>query len=337
MADRSIGPAEPGPFDRKAPAFAPEEPLRRRLVLGERAPIGWTPVCGNADVVVSLFELPVGASLRCRLRERRRRRPALRLLGPGHPRDAVRRPRRRGRGLRPRSAERRPPLAGLRAALRNRVRAPGRLSRSRAVPQPGRPAPDGRSLYSPRLQAPRLPRPATRPAGDPRQEGRPVRPPRAGGIAVRRRRMGRHRLAVRIPDPFVPAEDGPRPPPSDDPLHIRRARGPRLLLRSPRDGLPPRGDPLPLPALLRRLRRADLLRSRQLHEPARRGAEGGLAPPRGNPARPAPGSLRGLHRDAVHRRARRHDRHVPSPPRHASRRLALEHPGYHDSWIEKAP
>ena len=59
-ADRSIGPAEPGPLDRKVATFAPEEPLRRRLVLGEGAPAGWTPICANADVVVSLFDLPAG-------------------------------------------------------------------------------------------------------------------------------------------------------------------------------------------------------------------------------------------------------------------------------------
>lgn len=62
MTDRSIGPAEPGPFDRKVPEYGPDEPLRRRLLLGEKAAPGWTPVCGNADVVVSLFELPLEAA-----------------------------------------------------------------------------------------------------------------------------------------------------------------------------------------------------------------------------------------------------------------------------------
>jgi homogentisate 1,2-dioxygenase len=65
MTDRSIGPAEPGPFDRKVAVFGPEQPLRRRLVIGERAGAGWTPVCGNADVVVSLFELPSEAPSDC--------------------------------------------------------------------------------------------------------------------------------------------------------------------------------------------------------------------------------------------------------------------------------
>ena len=60
MTDRSIGPAEPGPLDRAVPVWADDQPLRRRLVLGEGAPEGWTPVCGNADVVVSLFDLPAG-------------------------------------------------------------------------------------------------------------------------------------------------------------------------------------------------------------------------------------------------------------------------------------
>jgi homogentisate 1,2-dioxygenase len=58
MTDRAIGPAEPGPYDRRAATFGEEQPLRRRLLLGGRAPEGWTPVCGNADVVVSFFELP---------------------------------------------------------------------------------------------------------------------------------------------------------------------------------------------------------------------------------------------------------------------------------------
>lgn len=57
-ADRAIGPAEPGPLDRKAPSWSADQPLRRRLVLGAKAPEGWTPVCGNADVVVSFFDLP---------------------------------------------------------------------------------------------------------------------------------------------------------------------------------------------------------------------------------------------------------------------------------------
>ena len=60
MTDRAIGPAEPGAFDRQVATFGPEQPLRRRLVLGDRAPEGFTPVCGNADVVVSLFVLPAG-------------------------------------------------------------------------------------------------------------------------------------------------------------------------------------------------------------------------------------------------------------------------------------
>jgi len=61
MTDRAIGPAAPGPWDRRVPEYGEEQPLRRRLLLGERAAAGWTPVCGNADVVVSLFELPVEA------------------------------------------------------------------------------------------------------------------------------------------------------------------------------------------------------------------------------------------------------------------------------------
>ena len=58
MTDRAIGPAEPGTLDRRAPSWAAPTPLRRRLLLGEKAPAGWTPICGNDDVVVSLFDLP---------------------------------------------------------------------------------------------------------------------------------------------------------------------------------------------------------------------------------------------------------------------------------------
>lgn len=61
-ADLEIGPAEPGRWDRQVPRPAAEQPLRRRLVLGEKAPEGWTPVAANADVVVSLFELPPEAA-----------------------------------------------------------------------------------------------------------------------------------------------------------------------------------------------------------------------------------------------------------------------------------
>lgn len=61
-ADREIGPAEPGRWDRQVPRAAAAQPLRRRLVLGEKAAEGWTPVAANADVVVSLFELPPEAA-----------------------------------------------------------------------------------------------------------------------------------------------------------------------------------------------------------------------------------------------------------------------------------
>jgi homogentisate 1,2-dioxygenase len=57
-ADLKIGPAKPGRFERQAAAFAPPQPLRRRLVLGENAPEGFTPILMNDDVVVSLFRLP---------------------------------------------------------------------------------------------------------------------------------------------------------------------------------------------------------------------------------------------------------------------------------------
>jgi homogentisate 1,2-dioxygenase len=61
MTDERIGPCEPGRFDRKPAREAPHQPLRRRLLLGERAPEGFTPVLANADVALSLVRLPVAA------------------------------------------------------------------------------------------------------------------------------------------------------------------------------------------------------------------------------------------------------------------------------------
>ena len=58
MTDSLIGPAAPGRFDRKAPIPAEHQPLRRRLLLGEKAPEGFTPVLFNGDVAVSFFSLP---------------------------------------------------------------------------------------------------------------------------------------------------------------------------------------------------------------------------------------------------------------------------------------
>jgi homogentisate 1,2-dioxygenase len=58
MTDLRIGPAKPGRFEHQAANPAPAQPLRRRLVLGEKAPEGFTPILMNDDVVVSLFKLP---------------------------------------------------------------------------------------------------------------------------------------------------------------------------------------------------------------------------------------------------------------------------------------
>jgi homogentisate 1,2-dioxygenase len=58
MTDAEIGEAEPGPFDRKVPLEAPHVPLKRRLVLGEKAPDGFTPILYNQDVVISFVRLP---------------------------------------------------------------------------------------------------------------------------------------------------------------------------------------------------------------------------------------------------------------------------------------
>ncbi len=58
MTDLRIGPASPGRFERRAGTNAPPQPLKRRLVLGEKSPEGFTPILQNDDVVVSLFRLP---------------------------------------------------------------------------------------------------------------------------------------------------------------------------------------------------------------------------------------------------------------------------------------
>ena len=58
MTDTRIAPASPGCFDRQVGTLAPQQPLRRRLVLGEKAPDGFSPILQNDDVVVSFFRLP---------------------------------------------------------------------------------------------------------------------------------------------------------------------------------------------------------------------------------------------------------------------------------------
>jgi len=60
-ADLSIGPVEPGHFDRPVPIPAESVPLKRRLLLGENAPPGYTPILMSPDVVVSFVKLPVEA------------------------------------------------------------------------------------------------------------------------------------------------------------------------------------------------------------------------------------------------------------------------------------
>ena len=58
MTDSLVGPAKPGTWDRQAPAPVEHQPLRRRLLLGEKAPPGYTPVLFNDDVAVSFLRLP---------------------------------------------------------------------------------------------------------------------------------------------------------------------------------------------------------------------------------------------------------------------------------------
>ncbi len=61
MTDERIGPCSPGRFDPKPALEAPRQPLRRRLLLGDKAPTGFTPVLVNPDVAVSFFSLPTEA------------------------------------------------------------------------------------------------------------------------------------------------------------------------------------------------------------------------------------------------------------------------------------
>ena len=58
MTDSRIAPAAPGCYDRQVGTLAPPQPLRRRLVLGENARDGYSPILKNDDVAVSFFKLP---------------------------------------------------------------------------------------------------------------------------------------------------------------------------------------------------------------------------------------------------------------------------------------
>jgi len=62
MTDLRIGPCAPGRFELQPAREAPHQPLRRRLLLGPKAPEGFTPILKNDDVVVSLFRLPKEAA-----------------------------------------------------------------------------------------------------------------------------------------------------------------------------------------------------------------------------------------------------------------------------------
>jgi homogentisate 1,2-dioxygenase len=56
-ADLEIGPAAPGPWDRRVGTPAPESVLKRRLLLGASSPPGFTPALFNEDVALSFFRL----------------------------------------------------------------------------------------------------------------------------------------------------------------------------------------------------------------------------------------------------------------------------------------
>ena len=136
------GPADDRPLDRSRRNPAPSTGRSADVRLpktrsgaasssARRRRQGGLPICGNTDVVVSLFELPSEASSETGFANGDGDDLLFVFSGRGHARDALRRPRRRGGRLRPRPAERRPPLADRGATLRNRVRAPRRASTSR--------------------------------------------------------------------------------------------------------------------------------------------------------------------------------------------------------------
>ena len=104
------------------------------------------------------------------------------------------------------------------------------------------------------------------------------------------------------------------------------ARGALVCSFVPRRGrLPPRGDPLPVPARVGRRGRDPVLRPRRVHV-SRRGVGPGshLAPPGGRDARPAPRRVRGIIGARTTERAGGDARLLPAalsrpPPRSASR------------------
>ena len=78
--------------------------------------------------------------------------------------------------------------------------------------------------------------------------------------------------------------------------HVRGARGADLQLRAAAARLPPRGHPLPVPALARWTATSSSSTRGATSPRAGRGAGQHLAPPGRHAARPAPGRLRGQHR-----------------------------------------
>ena len=197
-----------------------------------------------------------------------------------------------------------------------RLRGARRRLRARGVPQPRRPAADGRALHAPRLRPPARAR-SRRPTQV--QEGPRELLVKKQGIFTRYA-LENPAMDVVGWDGFVypfafaiekyQPKTGHGAPAADHPRDVRGAGLPRLLVRAARGRHAPAGHPVPVPALERRLRRDHPLPARQLHEPARRRAGGDLAAPRGRRARAAPGRVRGEHRDEADRRAGGDVRHV---------------------------
>ena len=154
---------------------------------------------------------------------------------------------------------------------------------------------------------------------------------RYAALAARRGRLGRHGLPVGVPDPQLPAARRAGAPAADGARHVRDARRADLQLRAAPARLPPRRDPLPLPALVGRLRRDHLLLRGNFT--SRKGVGPGSIShhPAGVMHGPHPGAYEGSIGAKRDRRAGGHARHLP--PAHATDAArSVEDPEYHASF-----
>ena len=130
----------------------------------------------------------------------------------------------------------------------------------------------------------------------------------------------------------VPAARRAGAPAADVARHVRDARRADLQLRAAPARLPPRRDPVPVPALVGRRATSSSSTARATSRRARASGPGSISHhPAGVIARPAPGRLRRQHRREDDRRARGHARHH-APAARDRRGRAVEDPGYHASF-----